>query len=253
MPTKRLPKANWTPKEKRYQMPAAVEAKLMALGAKHNNTGNPQLSEEENFTPDNREILKAAFIEAVSTYWFADDFKKGPTAGSVRRNIKEIRTLIDELIKKLDRLDAKTAEGLRKFGAAEVAFDASKKLSLEDRIRLAHESLWTTRSAARKYLNEEPMDRDEAGHFYWTSALSWRCNDPPRVGALLLLYDGIARALGERQRLGVSGDSLTGSLVGFLDLFMHEARIKHVQRRTVADDFLLARNIWIDEYRKGPL
>ena len=56
----------------------------------------------------------------------------------------------------------------------------------------------------------------------------------------------------QQQTLGISGDNLTGSLVGFLDLFMREARIKHVQPRTVAEDFLLARKMWMDEYRNGP-
>jgi len=249
----RLPKPKWTLSSKVYTMPAAVEKKLMALGAKHNNTGDPQLSEEENFTPDNREMLKKAFIEAVETYWTEDEFKKGPTEASVRQNIKKIRAIIDKLIKKLDALDLKTADGLIKHGGAEVAARACEGLSLMDRVRLAHESLWKTRSAARKYLREEPMTRAEAQNVFWNSALEWmHGRNRPRVAALLVLWDGIARALGEQQKLGVSGEKLTGSLAGFLDLFVGEARIRHVQRRTIAEDFFVARKIWIDEYRKGP-
>lgn len=253
MGTERLPKAKWTLNEKSYQMPAAVEAELMALGAKHLNSGDARLSEEENFVETDRAKLKKAFIEAVETYWTEDEFKKGPTEASVRQNIQEIRSVIDKLIKRLEDLDLKTADGLIKHGGAGVAFGVCRGLSLMDHVRLAHESLWKTRLAARKYLREEPMDRDEARQVFWRSALEWKHGrSRPRVAAFLILWDGIARALGEQQTLGIRADKMTGSLVGFLDLFMREARIKHVQPRTVAEDFLLARKMWMDEYRNGP-
>lgn len=249
----RLPKPKWTLSSKVYTMPAAVEKKLMALGAKHLNSGDARLSEEENFTPDNREMLKKAFIEAVETYWSKDEFKKGPTEASVRQNIKEIGGLIEKLIKKLDSLDLKTADGLGKHGAAEVPFNVEPDLSRMARIRLAHAGLWSTLRAANKYLRKEPMNRVEAHEVIWLSVLEWmHRRSRPRVAALLALWGGIARALGEQQTLGVSGEKLTGSLAGFLDLFMQEAKIRHVQRRTVAGDFFLARKIWTDEYRKGP-
>jgi hypothetical protein len=105
MVTKRLPKPKWTLSAKVYAMPAAVEAELMALGAKHNNTGDPQLSDEENFTPDNREMLNKAFIEAVETYWSKDEFKKGPTDTSeplrVCRRLQPLRGWSNEDIEEL--------------------------------------------------------------------------------------------------------------------------------------------------------
>lgn len=250
MVTKRLPKSKWTLPAKVYEMPAAVEGELMALGAKHNNSGDPQLSQEENFTDGNRTTLKVAFIDAVETYWTDDAVRKGPTEASVRNNIKEIGTLIEKLIKKLERLDLKTADGLVKHGAAEVPFDIEQDLSRMARIRLAHAGLWRTLRAANRYLSKEPMSGEDALNVLWNSATALKHGSIPlRVGALMVLWDGIARSLGEQQTLGISGDALTGSLVEFLELFMREAKIKLVQRRTVAEDFLLARKMWMEECR----
>lgn len=96
------------------------------------------------------------------------------------------------------------------------------------------------------------MSREEARAVLWNSSLALYGANPPRVAGLMVLWDGVARALGEQQRIGVRADKLSGSLAGFLDLFLREAKIGHVQPRTVAEDFMKARKIWTAEYRTGP-
>jgi hypothetical protein len=237
-------------------MPPEVEAELMALGVKHNNTGDPNLSDEENFTEGQRATLKAAFIWAVETYWEQQDLKDGPTDASVRENIKEIRDLIRKLIKKLEALDVKTADGLAKFDAAAISSSMAKyldrkELGLADRLRIGHEALWRTERAANCYLREELLTPTEARKVFWNSTLDWQTfKESPRISALILLWDGIAKALGEQQTLSTSGSKVTGDLSGFLKLFCREAAIKRVQLRTVADDLFKAMKIR-DQERHG--
>ena len=246
MPTKRLPRAKAALTTKSYQMPSSVEVELIELGAQYIDKKGLV-----SFTSERRARLKEAFIDAVDTYWEQRDIKAGPTDASVRDNIREIRALIRKLIKKLNDLDFKTADGLMKFEAPIVSHCVKSDLGMMDRIRLAHEALWRTESAATKYLRGAPLDAAEASKVFWNSVLEWRDHpEPPRVTALMVLWDGIAAALDEDLKVWIRGNEPMGSLAPFGELFRREAGCMHVSSRTVGDDFHAAQKIWFAEREK---